>query len=531
MYTLHTYTNREGKSIILGAAAVMLALLGFKVRTVCYSEYLSNRDFELFKEVFDWFGITEYIKYSKITSFAEDSTASKGNIRHLTECLLRGTRLPSQTNATESLTQDVTTTNNAMNSKPELLGGSNGGGNDSTTYIDSSDSAPHTNIKPSPQNIQIDREIPSTLSQQTSDKNDAITTSKKVKLNTAPVKERKEILLVDEVDVFFGKEFYGTTYNQVVEFREPEIEEILKRIWNAWIQGGGRRLKLSDIKAMPEYSRLLNKLSSFSFLLDNEISLMLDQVSKVDDVPYYLDLDNDRIGYKVMDTISYDATYGYATCFAYLKEHQKLKNKGTLSKVLTMLVSCGQFSYANISPHRILGVSGTLNALSENEKDILLKYGLDKYIYVPSVYGSSNFDFDKAGNGIYFENNKSDFFHRVSAEITASTKAKRAVIVFFRDRAELSEFVASPTYRQLNRHKKTLTEDMTSTEKGFVITKAATAGQITLSTAVFGRGTDFFCKDDVVESSGGVHVIQVSLWMSLLSRLYVISKFISLILP
>ena len=486
----------------------MLALLGFKVRTVCYSEYLSNRDFELFKEVFDYFGITKYIKYSKITSFAEDSTANKGDIRYLTESLLRGTLLPPQTNANEALTQDVAM-NKAVNSKPELQGGST---RNTNMAIDSSDSAPHTNIKPSPQNIQIDREIPSTLSQQTSDKNDAITTSKKVKLNTAPVKERKEILLVDEVDVFFGKEFYGTTYNQVVEFREPEIEEILKRIWNAWIQGGGRRLKLSDIKAMPEYSRLLNKLSSFSFLLDNEISLMLDQVSKVDDVPYYLDLENDRIGYKVMDTISYDATYGYATCFAYLKEHQKLKNNGTLSKVLTMLVSCGQFSYANISPHRILGVSGTLNALSENEKDILLKYGLDKYIYVPSVYGSSNFDFDKAGNGIYFENNKSDFFHRVSAEITASTKAKRAVIVFFRDRAELSEFVASPTYRQLNRHKKTLTEDMTSTEKGFVITKAATAGQITLSTAVFGRGTDFFCKDDVVESTGGVHVIQVSAW-------------------
>jgi hypothetical protein len=34
----------EGKSMILGAASVMFALLGFRVRTVCYSEFLSERD-------------------------------------------------------------------------------------------------------------------------------------------------------------------------------------------------------------------------------------------------------------------------------------------------------------------------------------------------------------------------------------------------------------------------------------------------------------------------------------------------------
>ncbi len=266
---------------------------------------------------------------------------------------------------------------------------------------------------------------------------------------------------------------------------------------------------MSDIQSMPEYQRLQDKLSLVSFLVDNEISLMLDQVSKVDDVPYYLDIENDRIGYKMMDSINYNLTYGYSTCFAYLKESSKLKNKGNPAKALVMPVFCGRFSYANISPHRIIGVSGTLQALSEYEREILLKYRLRKFIYVPSIYGASNFAFDKAGEGIYFENNKSDFFHRISAEITSSAKGKRAVIVFFRDRAKLDEFVGSPTYRQLSRHKQLLTEDMPTTEKTYVISKAATAGQITLSTAIFGRGTDFFCKDDVVESKGGVHIIQV----------------------
>ena len=121
----------------------------------------------------------------------------------------------------------------------------------------------------------------------------------------------------------------------------------------------------------------------------------------------------------------------------------------------------------------------------------------------------SNFQFDKAGDGIDFESSKSNFYHKISAEIVAATKSRRAVIVFFRDRSKLDEFVSSATYRQLGRHKSLLLEDMSPREKDFVISKAATSGQITLSTAVFGRGTDFFCKDDSVEKNGGVHIIQV----------------------
>lgn len=318
---------------------------------------------------------------------------------------------------------------------------------------------------------------------------------------------RPEILLVDEVDVFFGSDFYGQTYKSVVEFREPEIAEILKRIWNAYDQGG-RRLKLSEIQSMSEYSRLVNKLPGY--LLDNEISLMLDQVRLVDDIPYYLDSDTGRIGYKVMDCIDYNVTYGYTTMFAYLKESGNLK-KSTLSKALVMPISCGQFSYANISPYQIIGVSGTLEALGDYEKEVLGNYGLEKFVYVPSVYGDSNFQFDRAGDGIYFEDTKSNFYHRLSAEITQVTKSKRSVVVFFRDRAKLDEFTASPTYRQLGRHKKLLTEDTSSADKEFIISKAATAGQITLCTSVFGRGTDFFCKDEQVEKNGGVHIIQTFL--------------------
>ena len=81
----------EGKSMILGAAAIVFGLLDFRVRCVCYSEYLSSRDNELFYDVFDHFGLVGMIKYSKITTLSEDTTTAKGNIRDLTLSLLHGT--------------------------------------------------------------------------------------------------------------------------------------------------------------------------------------------------------------------------------------------------------------------------------------------------------------------------------------------------------------------------------------------------------------------------------------------------------
>lgn len=42
----------EGKSIILGILATLLGCIGCYVDVVCYSEYLSNRDFNDFKQLF-----------------------------------------------------------------------------------------------------------------------------------------------------------------------------------------------------------------------------------------------------------------------------------------------------------------------------------------------------------------------------------------------------------------------------------------------------------------------------------------------
>ena len=93
---------------------------------------------------------------------------------------------------------------------------------------------------------------------------------------------------------------------------EPEIVDILYYIWNS-SKRRNRRQRLSDIQSLTAYTKLLSKMPQWKYLFDAEITLMIDQVKKVDEEPYYLDRATDRIGYKIMDSISYEAQYGYRT--------------------------------------------------------------------------------------------------------------------------------------------------------------------------------------------------------------------------
>lgn len=182
----------------------MLALLGFRVRTVCYSEYLSNRDFELFKEIFDRFGLTDYIKYSQITVYAEDLTAAKGDIRRLTESLLRDTLSPSKISGiTPSPQKRISGTGNDEVFHPTVLDVASPLSKPSSDVVDEVKSVSDL-IGSSPQ--RKSNATQSSLAPHLEGNSTAVTL-KKDELRTD--NERKDILLVDEVDVLFGSNFYG----------------------------------------------------------------------------------------------------------------------------------------------------------------------------------------------------------------------------------------------------------------------------------------------------------------------------------
>lgn len=72
----------EGKSVIQGTCAVVFALLGFKIHGICYSEYLTTRDYADFFKLFQAFKVQNRIEYSTITSFSEKKALAKGNKVH-----------------------------------------------------------------------------------------------------------------------------------------------------------------------------------------------------------------------------------------------------------------------------------------------------------------------------------------------------------------------------------------------------------------------------------------------------------------
>lgn len=184
---------------------------------------------------------------------------------------------------------------------------------------------------------------------------------------------------------------------------------------------------------------------------------------------------------------------------------------------LYMQVSCGQFSYANINPACILGVSGTLTKLTNYENEIMSRYRIDQYSNAPSVYGTKDLVFDSPDTGIIVTPNKSEYFkaivnviNQMSRTSDSSRTKHRAIIVFFENFERMEEFRTSEFFRQVieNTSVNRLSENTPKDARDYIIKKASTPGQVTLSTKIFGRGTDFISRDKTLNERGGTHILQ-----------------------
>ena len=73
----------EGKSITLAIISSIFALWGSEVSCACYSEYLSKRDYQAFKQLFEFLEIDERIFYGTFNQICENYINKDGNIRDL----------------------------------------------------------------------------------------------------------------------------------------------------------------------------------------------------------------------------------------------------------------------------------------------------------------------------------------------------------------------------------------------------------------------------------------------------------------
>ncbi|EAR88867.2 helicase carboxy-terminal domain protein (macronuclear) [Tetrahymena thermophila SB210] len=328
--------------------------------------------------------------------------------------------------------------------------------------------------------------------------------------NDKDIKRKPKILLIDEVDVFFSQDFYGKLYNPIARLQDQGILNLAQFIWKQ----RNNHLSLKQVKETECYKQCINKFKNLNGIIDESIK---DMISDSKNFEHKYIVQKRQIGYLEQDDISFDINYGYKTLFAYFYEQEQ--NRVTESKVKQntfISIKCGSFSYSEI-PFKfdcIVGVTGTLDTLSESETKIVQKiYNITKFTYIPSVFGGNYHKFDEKSD-MHVEN-EDNYFKVIRQEIdknlnrNCSDKNLRSVLVFFDSKQKLNNFYQSPQMADIKMDIKIITEEVSTNidKKEELIKKATISGQVTLLTASFGYGTDFNCFDQKVLNGGGVHVI------------------------
>jgi SecA DEAD-like domain len=319
---------------------------------------------------------------------------------------------------------------------------------------------------------------------------------------------RKHILLIDEVDVFFSREFYGATYNPSTTLKNHQVTEILEYIW----KNRNNRKMLSDVQNLSVYKDLIAKYSHVQQIIENAVIRMIAEVNKFNEPSYYCTKNADgklEIGYKEGGSVNTNILYGYKTCFAYLNERdKKIIPHEVAQEHLGLTINCGQFSFSEVPLEyaAILGVTGTLATLGNFETTVKNnEYHIKKSTFTPSIYGDSQLVF-KEKDDVFLETNSVQHALKILNIADERRKRGQAVLVFFESEDKIKEFTASG-YSKLDAI--IVTEDLENID--FYLKKAALSGQVTFMLRVFGRGLDFVCRDNKVEQAGGVHVIQIFL--------------------
>ncbi|GAM16947.1 hypothetical protein SAMD00019534_001220 [Acytostelium subglobosum LB1] len=407
----------EGKSVTLAILSLLIALLGFDVKCVSYSSYLSNRDYNDFMDVFVLFGCQDNISYSTIGQLCEVLIKENGDVRDLTESFIK---------------------NKLVKQSP----------------------------KPSPS---------------------------------------PRILLVDEVDIFFGDSFIGHTYNPSITLKSPAITALFRYIYK-----NRASITLAALVKQPEYTKVVGEFLGHGPIITYSIKQMIECVSLFNHPAYEVDRVNQRIGYRKHDEISYITEYTHRTMFAYLAENEKnVITDKTIDKTIGMSVVCGHFSYSKIPGKfaNILGVTGTLKSLSQPVKNIIEGFNIKKSTYTPSIFGKTQLHHKEIAD-VIMEDTVVLWHRKIQDSILAVIKADRAAIVFFENEQLLTAFQQSEYCKGFD-NMAILVEG--SDKKDNIIKKAATAGRVTLATSSFGRGVDYYVRDDKVIEAGGVHVVQTFL--------------------
>ncbi|CAM4828535.1 unnamed protein product [Rotaria magnacalcarata] len=335
--------------------------------------------------------------------------------------------------------------------------------------------------------------------------------------------ERAKILLIDEVGVFLNQDMCDNVYAPSASLSDPTITSLINYIWKE------RRsnLSLDQVKRTNEYRACRNRFSNWETLIIEAVKDLIFDLKTFESHDYVVK--EDKIGYRKHDEIVYDIVYGYKTLFAYYYEHENNQiTRTSLEEKISLNIRCGSFLYAKIHKQfeYIMCVTGSFKTLSQAEKDIISYFKLEQSTFIPSLFSTNKFKFNK-DNDIIVENIH-NYFKAIGKEIDKraieTLEVQRAIFIFFESKQKLTEFYESKELESRKKSVVCLTDGANSEEKEKVIRCATLSGQITLFTRNFGIGTNFICYDKILEENGGVHVIQTFLSQEQFEEIQIIGR-------
>ncbi|XP_058813067.1 uncharacterized protein LOC131677338 [Topomyia yanbarensis] len=349
------------------------------------------------------------------------------------------------------------------------------------------------------------------------------------------------VLLIDEVDVFFTKHFYGSVYCPLNRMMLQGLELIQQKIWSLTEyplltsepikQSIYEYIKSSDMAGQKDFQSFIARMKSYDLLIyvdgmvktkrytnrslfDEHLCEMIKcaievKTASADQWSNYKLSNHGTILSRYREQFVNFHINSYYMVFNYFR----LRGSDFSVKVGMdinygyLTLDCGSISYAMLpkSYPLILGVSGTVTSLNQHEKDAIKDvYNIRELSTMPSFFGCSNLQFNPLADFQQLAS-KSEWLNAIFCRANAVLGAKRSVLVFFESDLQLNQFHAeySGQFDRLN----VLTEDTDAKQKVLFIDEAGVAKTITLATRGMGRGADY--KSSVsIEKHGGLHVIQ-----------------------
>jgi uncharacterized protein YegL len=342
-----------------------------------------------------------------------------------------------------------------------------------------------------------------------------------------PSDPNKRILLIDEVDVFFGENFYGQRYNSVHVIDTPDTRELLCHVFEKRREYSGNPKKaLKCLEKKDFVVRLRRNYPALDRFLPRQIELMIDDLKTFlqrDTNPYELDKDAQNVCYidHKMSGKNTNQLLGYMTFWAYLYEVERgeIQYNPSVRKMGLQLFA-GSILYSDL-PKRyrlLLGLSGTVTELSEKDLEILANYQVSKCSFMPSTFRKTQLEV-KHPQHVVTDPSIDGFFDAIKTAIQVELQPghERTILVVFKDHETLTGFNVFLQNRPIHLRGAepcvpgVLTDDISFCKRDASIKAAMFEGGVTLMTRSYGRGTDFICSSKVIDDRGGVHIIQTFL--------------------